>query len=307
LRSTRRLRRNDIRSRQHKQRETDRKQKGSAEADLIDQLETVQRQLDEEQSRFDVLSREAKGMQEELVRLRDGHKKLDEALKTAQSSAAAAKVAAPAAPVAAAAAPEAPRPVAAPPVPKDDELLKRVEGLDRQLREVRRKAAEQDEELKRARSKSSTATRMQLLTKNELDLFKEKMVWSEKRVVELERLLFENKIALPEREVAPQPKAPQLAPGILARESANTGGEGVVTVSADYVPEGPASETTPEGAPAPAVESAPAAPVEAAAAVLPPAPYEGVETEPKIDAVPPIRRPRSVVEGRADEVVAKAE
>ena len=53
-------------------------------------------------------------------------------------------------------------------------------------------------------------------------------MWSEKRVVELERLIFDNKIALPDRELAPQPKAPQLAPGIIARESGNTGGEGIV-------------------------------------------------------------------------------
>ena len=108
--------------------------------------------------------------------------------------------------------------------------------LEKQTREARRKAGELEEELRKARSKASNANRLQLLTKNELDLFKEKMVWSEKRVVELERLLFDNKIALPERESAPQPQAPQIAPGILAREAANTGGEGIVTVAADYEP-----------------------------------------------------------------------
>jgi 5-bromo-4-chloroindolyl phosphate hydrolysis protein len=284
----------DLRAKQFKQRDAEKKQKGGAEADLNDQLSVARQDLEEERGRIDVLVREARGMDEEIVRLRDGHRKLDEVLKSAQAAAARA-AAAPApssfAPVAAAPA----APVAAP-QKTDEELKARAELLDRQLREVRRKSTEVEEELKRARGKVSTASRTQLLTKNELDLFKEKLVWSEKRVVELEKLLFDNKIVLPERPAAPQPKAPQLAPGILARETANTGGEGVVAGEAEYVPEPVAAE----------LPTAVSAPVEAEA----PATIDagGDTAGDVLNAVPPLRRPKAVVEARkGDEGVAKAE
>jgi hypothetical protein len=294
---------NEMRSRQHKQRESDRKSKSNAEADLMDQLEQTRYRLNEEQSRVDVLSRETKGMQEELARLKEAGRRTDEALKAAQAAAlraTATPAAEPSAPVTETPAPAAaPRP---PPTPSDDELRRRVDLLEKQTRDARRKAAEAEEELKRTRSKASNATRMQLLTKNELDLFREKMVWSEKRVVELERLLFENKIALPEREVAPQPQAPQLAPGILAREAANTGGEGVVAVAADYIPE---TEPAPSGSSVETVSAEPAAPASEPAPVLPPPPTsdmdESDEMGDRVEAVPPIRRPRAVVETRAEE------
>jgi hypothetical protein len=287
---------NDIRTRQHKQREAERKNKGNAEAELQELLTITRRDLEDERARFDVLSRESKGMTDEIVRLREGQKKLDDALKAAQ--AAAAKVASAPAPATTAAAPSAPVVVAAP-QKTDDELKARVELLDRQLRDARRKAAEQEEEAKKARGKASTVNRMQLLTKNELDLFKEKLVWSEKRVVELEKLLFDNKIALPEREAAPQPKSPAVAPGILARESANTGGEGVVAGEADYVPEAPTATEAPTTTEAPAAEAAPAT-TEAATSEA-----SAVEsTGPS--AVPPIRRPKAAAEGQP-ELAAKSE
>jgi hypothetical protein len=307
---------NEMRSRQHKQRESDRRQKGGAEAELRDDLELAQRHLEEERARVDVLSRDAEGMHAELVRLRDAHRKAEEALKTAQATAARG-----------AQAPAAPAPISdSAAAAKVEEAQKRVDLLDKQTREARKKAAEIEEELKRTRTKVSTATRNHLLAKSELDLFKEKLVWSEKRVVELERLLFENKIALPEREVAPQPKSPQLAPGIIARESANTGGEGVVTIAADYVPEPTttdvsaetpaASTTSTAGEAAAASEPAPASapaetPAEApAAASLAATGTEGAESpaeapEPRPEAVPPIRRPRSAVESA--EPAAKTE
>ena len=283
---------NDLRARQHKQRENEKRTKGNAEVELQELLSIARRDLEDERNRFDVLARESKGMTAEIARLREQQTKLDAALKAAQAAAAKAATA----PATTTAAP-APVVNVAPPQKTDEELKARVELLERQMREARRKATEMEEEARKARGKASTAARTQLLTKNELDLFKEKLVWSEKRVVELEKLLYDNKIALPEREAAPQPKAPTVAPGILARESANTGGEGVVEASAEYVPE------TPAPAEAPAAETAPAA-VEAA-------PTE-TATEAATDdngpaAVPPIRRQKPAGEGQGEALVAKSE
>src|SRR5690606_38769643 len=160
------------------------------------------------------------------------------------------------------------RPASPPPPPPDvaavqaerekveNELRGRLETLEKQVREARRKAGEAEEEARKARGKGATVQRQLLLTRSELDLFKEKLVWSEKRVVELEKLLFTHDIPLPEREAAPQPKPPPVAPGVLAREEeAHTGGEGVVAEAADYEPEedpaGPAGEEPPAGPAAP--------------------------------------------------------
>jgi hypothetical protein len=283
---------NDLRTRQHKQREAEKRTKGTAEADLKELLTVARRDLEDERARFDVLSRESKGMGDEIARLRESQKNLDDALKAAQAAAARAA----SAPAASTSAP-APAPVVVvAPQKTDDELKARVELLDRQLREARRKVIEQEEEAKKARGKASTVNRLQLLTKNELDLFKEKLVWSEKRVVELEKLLFDNKIALPEREVAPQPKAPAIAPGVLARESANTGGEGVVAGEAEYVPETATATEAPAAEAAPTTTEAPAA--EAAS--------EAADASTGPSAVPPIRRPKASSEGQP-ELAAKAE
>jgi len=244
----------DHKAKSFKQREADRKQKGGAETELADQLSSARRQLDEGRAQFDALTREAAGMQTEIARLRDGSKKLEDSLRAAQNAAARAAAPAPEkpaepAPAAAAAVPAEPAKPSA-----EDELRARVAQLETQVREARRKASEHEDEAKKARGKSSTVNRLHALARSELDLFKEKLVWSEKRVVELEKLLFDNRIALPERETAPQPRAPQLAPGLQARESVNTGGEGVVAEVADYEP--PAESEAAAASDAPAAEQA---------------------------------------------------
>lgn len=275
---------NEQRARSHKHREAERKQKGTAEIELADQLDLARRHLDEERGRADVLSRDAQGMQAELTRLRDAQRRLEATLQAVQ----------------AAASRPAPEVMAVKPAPKSDEqLLARAESLEAQLRDLRRKLALLEEEAKRAKSKASTSQRIQLLTRSELDLFREKLVWSEKRVVELERLLFENKVPLPERVPAPQPEPLQLAPGILARESANTGGEGVVAMTAEYEP--PEEEESASDAEVSAEQAAEAQAL----------PAENVDTEPVAHepgraAVKPLRRPKSEVDARTNDI-AKAE
>lgn len=272
---------NDIRQRNNKKDQERAKKSGQNE--LTDQLDDARRALDEERTRLDVIQREASGMQDDITRLRDANKKLEEAHKAAL--AAAARVSeAPARPMISAA-PSTPAPFVAPERP-ESEIKAKLEAAETQLRDARRRQMEAETDAKGARGRVSTSNRQQLLTKSELDLFKEKLVWSEKRVVELEKLLFDNKVALPERETAPQPKAPQIAPGILARESANTGGEGVVAGSADYVPdapEAPAAASVVEIVAAPAaavvVVAAPAVSAEVAAAASP----AGVVRRPKAD------------------------
>lgn len=220
---------NDLRHRTHKQREAERKQRSARDTAIVEELEEARRALDEERARADVLSRDLTGLQAELKKQQDGVARLEQALAAARAA--------------------ADRPAPPPPLPPEvaavqaekekvqAELQGQIDALEKQLREARRKATDEAEAARKARGKTATVNRLHLLTKSELDLFKEKLVWSEKRVVELEKLLFANEIPLPEREAAPQPRAPKLAPALLAREEAHTGGEGVVAEAVDYVPE----------------------------------------------------------------------
>jgi chromosome segregation ATPase len=279
---------NDLRSRTHKSKESEKKARSGAVADLQQELDDTKARLNDELSRYDVLSRDVKGMQEELAKSKDAAKKLDDANKNLQ----AALTRAQAAPAASASAAPVQTVAIAPPVKTDEQLLARVQSLETQLREARRKATEADDEMRKARGASSNHKRQFMVTKSELDLFREKLVWSEKRVVALEKLLFDNKIALPEREAAPQPKALELAPGTLARESANTGGEGVVAEAADYVPETTEAPAAATGLAAPV--EAPSAPAGAEVVTIA---AEPAPTGPQ--AVPPLRRPKAAVEGEA--------
>lgn len=220
----------ELRQRTHRQREQDKRQKVVGAVALENDLESAQRVAQEESERADLLARDLKGVLEENNAVKNQVSMLEAALKNAQAATARATAAA-------SVAGAAPAVVASAAPAQDDVLKARAESLDAQLREARRKLTVGEDEVRKARTKASTAARLQLLTKGELDLFREKLVWSEKRVVELEKLAFDNKLVLPAREQAPQPAAPQPAPGMLARESANTGGEGVVADAADYVPE----------------------------------------------------------------------
>lgn len=235
-----------VRQRSHKQREQDKRQKAGNLASLTDELESARRLADEESARADVLERELKGAQDAFAATKQEVARLDAALKNVQAQAERVAVAPVATTAVAAVAPPS----------QEAELRARVEQLESQIRDARRKATQAEEEAKKARGKAATASRQQLLTKGELDLFREKLVWSEKRVVELEKLAFENKLALPEREPAPQPAAPQPAPGMSVREGVNTGGEGVVAEAADYEPE--ETSTEPQNSPAAAEEVVPA-------------------------------------------------
>lgn len=281
---------NELRARQHKARENDKKARGSTVDDLADQLASTRESLDDAASRNDVLAREAAGMQADLARLRDANRKLEEATRAAQAAASRAssepRAAAPAAAAGTAAGDGAVRTDKG----ETDELKGRIQSLELQLKESRRKAAEHEEAVKGAKGRLSVAQRAQLLQKSELDLFKEKLVWSEKRVVELERLLFENKLALPERAPSPRGQAPQLAPGILARESQNTGGEGVAAGEADYVPEAAAEAPSAE---APAAAEAPVAAEQPVAATLPTDTAAAPEVTPGPAAVAPKRRAKA--------------
>lgn len=234
-----RARLSDVRKRTHRQREEEKRQKVDGAIALENELESAQRMAQEEAERADILARDLKGALEEYGAAKKQIANLETALKNAQAATARAAAAA-SVPAAAAVG------ASAPASGQDDALKTRVESLETQLRDTKRKLAAGEDELRKARTKASTATRLQLLTKGELDLFREKLVWSEKRVVELEKLAFDNKLELPVREPAPQPAAPQPAPGMLARESANTGGEGVVAEAADYEPEATAAAGAPE-------------------------------------------------------------
>jgi len=276
---------NDVRSRSHKQRESEKKQRAGAVTDLQDALDEARDFLSSERSRNEVLGRELTGMQEELARVKAGLARSEEAGRNLQAALARAQAQAQTALPAGVEV----VPVAAP-VRTDEQLKARAESLEAQARELRRKTAEAEEELRKARGGSANAKRQLLVTKSELDLFREKLVWSEKRVLELERLAFENKLALPEREPAPQPAAPQPAPGLVAREGANTGGEGVVAEGADYVPEaGESTEAASDVAAAVVEAVAPSAEVATETAAEPVA--EAASEGPQ--AVPPIRRPKA--------------
>jgi chromosome segregation ATPase len=278
---------NDLRSKNHKQKAIDSKVKSTAVVELQDALDQSRDRVAAEQARADVLAREAAGMQEELARLKGALARTDEALKTVLAR-----------PVATEGAVVVPVAVS---TKSDEQLQARVSSLESQLREVRRKAADADEELRKVRGSAASSKRQFVVTKSELDLFREKLVWSEKRVVELEKLLFDNKIDLPTRESAPQPKAPTLAPGIAAREGANTGGEGVVAAGAEYVPEESAlvveaalAEGSVVEASAAAVEPAPV--IEAAQIVEVVAIAESSGPQ----AVPPLRRPKAESEAQPE-------
>jgi len=286
---------NDLRAKQHKSKEGEKRTKSKAEVELQDDLETARRTLVEAENRADALYKDLKAGQDELTKLRDERKKLEQSVANAQAYAKSAA----AAPVVASAAPAAVTEGAAPADPTAairselTETKARILSLENQLREARRKVSEAEEGAKAARGRVSNEKRLAQVQKSELDLFKEKLVWSEKRVVELERLLFDNKIELPVREVAPAPKALELAPGITAREGANTGGEGVVAEAVDYVPEAaadaaPASDAA-SASDAPGAEAATVAANEAASDA-------STEGESGPAAVPPLRRPRAEIE-----------
>ncbi|MFM2151890.1 MAG: hypothetical protein RL199_325 [Pseudomonadota bacterium] len=278
---------NDLRSKNHKQKAIDSKTKSAAVIELQDALDQARDRANAEQGRADVLARDAVGMQEELARLKGALVRTDEALKTALAR-----------PVATEGAVVVPVAVS---TKTDEQLQARVASLETQLREARRKVSEADDELRKAKGSSASSKRQFVVTKSELDLFRDKLVWSEKRVVELEKLLFDNKIELPTREAAPQPKAPTLAPGMAAREGANTGGEGVVAAGAEYVPDEPpaAAESSPV-VEAPVVEApvaAEAAPVIEAAQVVEVVPLSEASGP---QAVPPIRRAKAESESQAE-------
>lgn len=231
---------NEVRARSHKQKEAERRQKSPQLHEVQEDLDAARRDLQEAHDRLDVVVRERVGMESEIARLRGETDRLGEALRAARSAPSQSS---------------APAAVAGPPSELErrlEEASARAASLESQLGELRRKVNAAQEDARKARGKSATLNRMQMLQKGELDLFREKLVWSEKRVIELEKLLFSNQIPLPEREPAPQAPPPQLAPGML-REGTNTAGEGVVAEAADYVPEGeqaPSTETAPSEAPA---------------------------------------------------------
>lgn len=299
---------NDLRSRNHKQREAERKQRSAKDIALVEQLEEATRLLEEERAHANAVARDSAALQAEVKKQQEAVARLEQALAAARAAADR-----PAPP------PPPPPEVAAVQAEKEKveaELRGRIESLEKQAREARRKAGEAEDEARKARGKTATVNRLQLLTKSELDLFKEKLVWSEKRVVELEKLLFANEIALPEREAAPQPRAPKVAPALLAREEANTGGEGVVAEAVDYVPEGESAEGEAEVAStidAPAADASSAeidadgAKVAEAVEATPSDASEAVaaevvaEAQAAVSGVQPLRRPREAVEARKAE------
>ena len=268
---------NDLRSRTHKQRESEKKQRSNAVVDIQDALDEARDRLSTEHSRYDVLQRDFDGLNQELARVQAALARSEAGTKNLEAALAR---------VQAAPAPTAAPIVAAPVVRTDEQLQARVASLESQLREARRKATEAEEDSRKARGGASNSKRQLLVTRSELDLFREKLVWSEKRVLELERLAFENKLAMPDREPAPQPKAPSLAPALVGREGANTGGEGVVADGADYVPEADDTQAAVE-APA-AVEAAAVVETQAAASAV-----EVVAESTGPQAVPPLRRPKA--------------
>ena len=148
----------EVRARPFKQRrreEDARRQRGGS-ARL---LGSAERELEEERARVDVLSRETKGMEEEIIRFRDSHKRLEDSLKSAQVAAiqgellsrrdSCSRVC------------SRPRAALAPRPKSDDELKARIESLDKQLRETRRKGGRVEEELsaRAARRPPPTARR----------------------------------------------------------------------------------------------------------------------------------------------------
>lgn len=76
-------------------------------------------------------------------------------------------------------------------------------GCEMVKSDLRRRLAKSEEERRASASKASSSARQALLADSELRLYREKLVWSEKRVLELERLLFARDGALPERPPAP--------------------------------------------------------------------------------------------------------
>jgi predicted nucleic acid-binding Zn-ribbon protein len=272
---------NDLRSKNHKQKAIDSRTKSAAVIELQDALDQARDRANAEQARADVLARDAAGMHEEIVRLKASLTRTDDALKAALSRPAPAEGAV-VVPVAVS-------------TKTDEQLQARVASLESQLREARRKVADGEEELRKAKGTAASSKRQFVVTRSELDLFREKLVWSEKRVVEVEKLLFDHKIELPTREAAPQPKAPTLAPGMTAREGANTGGEGVVAAGAEYVPE--EATVAVEAAAVVEAAAAEAAPVIEAAQVVE---VVALTEASGPQAVPPIRRPKAESEAQAE-------